>query len=172
MRTMRWGATVVAAVVASVVAGAGAALAASVTIGDNFYSPPTVTVAVGQTVTWTNGGQAPHTVTANDGSFDSSPNCPSDVGSCLQHGDSFSHTFASVGTFAYHCKVHGLAMSGTVVVQAVATTPPPGGTTAPPVGELPNTGPGSWTVPFLVGGVALIAFGAVLLSMRRRKAGA
>jgi hypothetical protein len=83
------------------------------------YSPATLTVHVGDTVTWVNDDPFAHSVSANDGSFDSSPSCPS---TCMGSGATFTFTFVKAGTFAYHCRVHGLAMSGTVVVQAAATT--------------------------------------------------
>src|SRR4051812_11858375 len=49
--------------------GAHKAASAAVTMGDLFFSPTSVTVAVGDTVTWRNTGQAPHNATADDGSF-------------------------------------------------------------------------------------------------------
>jgi plastocyanin len=58
-------------------------------------------------VTWTNRQPAiQHTVTADDGSFGSDP---------LSTGSSFSHVFATAGTYSYHCSIHP-AMIGTVVV--------------------------------------------------------
>ncbi len=154
-----------AAAVVLLLAG-GIAQAASVSIGDNFYSPETVTIAVGETVTWTNDGQAPHTVTADNGSFDSSPNCPDSIETCMQTGDTFSHTFDSAGTFSYFCKVHGQSMSGTVVVQGAGGTPSPTGTGSP----LPNTGGGdNLTLFFWVGLVLVVGGGAVLFALQRRQ---
>jgi plastocyanin len=102
-----------------VLACPASAATANVSITDNQYTPATVTINVGDTVTWTDNGSA-HSVTSDDGtSFDSSPNCPS---TCLANGDTFSHTFSSAGSFGYHCRLHGSAMTGTVVVQAPATT--------------------------------------------------
>jgi plastocyanin len=89
-------------------ASAHASASATVTMGDNFFSPNSVTVAVGDTVTWKNNGQAPHTATANDGSFDTGT---------IQPGGSGSHTFSSAGTFAYVCTIHA-GMNGTVRVLA------------------------------------------------------
>ena len=144
---------------------AGAASKA-VSIGDNFYSPASVTISAGDTVTWTNNGAAPHTVTADDGSFDSSPNCPANIDACLQAGDTYSHTFSSAGTFGYFCKVHGQSMSGTVVVQGGG-----GGTEPGPSGTLPNTGAGSGTFLALLIGAGLLLAGAItLLAARRRRA--
>jgi plastocyanin len=65
-------------------------------------------VPLNTTVTWRNDDSVAHTVTANDGSFDSGT---------LQPGQSFSHTFTSAGTFSYYCAIHGQAsMSGSVQV--------------------------------------------------------
>jgi plastocyanin len=85
---------------------------ATVSIGDNFYSPASVSVAVGDTVTWANNGQAQHSATANDGSFDTGVFGP---------GGTRSHTFNQAGTFSYFCTVHGQAQSGTVRVLAASS---------------------------------------------------
>jgi plastocyanin len=85
---------------------AHASASASVTMGDFFFSPASVSVAVGDTVTWHNTGQAPHTATANDGSFDTGT---------INAGGSGSHTFSSAGTFSYICTIHP-NMKGTVRV--------------------------------------------------------
>jgi plastocyanin len=78
----------------------------TVSIQDFFFSPAQITVQPGTTVTWMNNGQAPHTVTADDGSFDSET---------LQPGQSFSFTFANAGTFSYFCEIHPF-MTGSVTV--------------------------------------------------------
>ena len=87
-------------------AGAQSSSQQTVAIQDFFFSPAQITVQPGTTVTWTNQGRAPHTVTADDGSFDSER---------LQPGQSFSHTFKNSGTVSYHCEVHPF-MKGSVVV--------------------------------------------------------
>ncbi|MDE3077668.1 MAG: cupredoxin family copper-binding protein [Chloroflexota bacterium] len=71
------------------------------------YSPATLTIHTGDTVTWTNAGSIAHSVTADDGSFDSG---------LLNHGASWSMTFSAAGTYTYHCAPHPW-MKGTVVVQ-------------------------------------------------------
>jgi plastocyanin len=63
------------------VPAAGAQNAWSVSIGDNFFAPADAAVGAGDTITWTNEGAEPHTVTAFDGSFDSG---------ILMPGESFS----------------------------------------------------------------------------------
>lgn len=92
---------------------------AEVNVGEQSYSPAQVSIAAGESVTWSYGGSNSHSVTADDGSFDSSPTCGQLLGPCL--GPSFSHQFNSPGTFSYHCRVVQ-AMVGTVVVQAASTT--------------------------------------------------
>ena len=82
------------------------------TISDFKFTPATVTVHTGDTVTWTNSGPSAHTATASDGSFDSGTLAP---------GQSASHTFTQAGTFAYICKIHPF-MHGTVVVLAAASS--------------------------------------------------
>ena len=84
----------------------GATGAGSVTIQGFAFGPKSLSVAVGSTVTWTNQDPTQHTVTADDGSFGSQP---------LPTGQTFSHTFATAGTFTYHCKIHP-SMTATIVV--------------------------------------------------------
>ncbi|MCL4257901.1 MAG: cupredoxin family copper-binding protein [Anaerolineales bacterium] len=85
---------------------------ATVTIANFSFGPGTLTVKAGTTVTWRNNEDAPHTVTADDGSFGSNT---------LGQGDTFSFTFDTPGTYDYHCQFHGGAghagMSGTIVVE-------------------------------------------------------
>ena len=87
--------------------GARASASATVSVGDNFYSPRSVSIAVGDTVTWNNNGQVAHTATAEDGSFDTGSFGP---------GQSRSNTFTRAGTINYYCTIHGRAQSGTVRV--------------------------------------------------------
>jgi LPXTG-motif cell wall-anchored protein len=77
-----------------------------VTITDFQFGPATITIRVGDTVTWTNSGPSPHTATASGGGFNTGT---------LSRGQSGSHTFQQAGTFAYFCKIHPF-MHGTVVV--------------------------------------------------------
>lgn len=100
--------------------------AGAVSIGDFFYQPSTVTIAAGETVTWTNGSGTPHTTTSTNprgapGGWDSGT---------LSRGGTFAQTFTSPGTFTYQCNIHGAIMRGTITVTAAAAAPAP--TTAPP----------------------------------------
>jgi plastocyanin len=80
--------------------------ATAVTIKDFAFGPATATAAAGSKVTWTNNDTTAHTVTFDDGSADSGNIAP---------GSTFDHTFATAGTFAYHCTIHS-QMKGTVTV--------------------------------------------------------
>jgi plastocyanin len=87
------------------------------------FVPATLSIAVGDTVTWTNPGVITHTVT-----FDpSKAMTPADVAlpagaTPFDSGDmeedaTFSHTFTVKGTYKYVCKYHEMmGMAGTVVV--------------------------------------------------------
>jgi len=69
--------------------------------------PITVVAGVNSTLKWFNNDNAPHTVTANDASFDSGNVAP---------GQSFTFTFTTPGTYQYHCVYHPW-MTGTVIVK-------------------------------------------------------
>jgi plastocyanin len=89
----------------------------SVAISGFMFQPNSVTVRVGEVVTWTNNDGVPHSATANNGAWNTGTFA----------SGSRAITFGAAGTFGYHCSVH-TAMTGTVVVQAAATpqpTPPP-----------------------------------------------
>ena len=79
----------------------------AVTIQNFAFGPQSLSVAVGTTVTWTNADSAAHTATADDGSFDSKS---------IAAGSTFSQTFDTAGTFAYHCSIHP-NMTGTIEVK-------------------------------------------------------
>jgi len=77
------------------------------------YQPATVTVAPGDSVTWTNRDAVNHTVTGeNDLTLRSNTMPPNGT---------YDHTFLTAGTFTYRCDFHP-SMRGTVVVQAGGTT--------------------------------------------------
>jgi hypothetical protein len=133
--------------------GAGLALAADqvVAIQSLAFSPGSVTVNVGDSVTWTNNDTMAHTATADDDSWD--------TGSLAQ-GASESLTFDTAGEFAYHCEFHS-NMTGTVVVQAA-----PGGGSPAPTNPPTDTVAGEPAQPsnMLTGGV-LAFLGAVIFAV-------
>lgn len=78
----------------------------AVQIKDFSYEPSQLTVSAGTTVTWTNYGSTPHTVTSDDGKFNSGNIAP---------GAQYSYTFAQPGSYPYHCTIHP-SMKGTITV--------------------------------------------------------
>ncbi|MBV9864895.1 MAG: carboxypeptidase regulatory-like domain-containing protein [Abitibacteriaceae bacterium] len=99
---------------------AATAAVVKVSVVNFTYVPDTVTINVGDTIIWTATADH-HTVTADNGSFDSS----NGTGQTLPLNGTFSHTFSTAGTFPYHCEVHGAAggigMSGKVIVNSGST---------------------------------------------------
>ena len=88
-----------------------------ITIANDSFTPSSITVPVNTTVTWTwnsctsdgygYSGCTSHNVTFDDG-----------TASATQDTGTFARTFATAGTYQYHCSIHGAAvMSGKVVVQ-------------------------------------------------------
>lgn len=87
----------------------GPTASAAVTIEDFDFSPDTLSVKVGTTVTWTYvTGGTHHTVTSDTGAFHSG---------ALTPGGKYSFTFNQAGTYPYHCSVHP-DMTGQIVVTA------------------------------------------------------
>jgi plastocyanin len=91
-------------------ASSGAAPAgggSTVEIMNFMFMPGSLTVPVGTTVTWKFDDSTDHTVSADDNSFASSP---------MANGQTFTHTFSTAGTVAYHCSIHPF-MKGTITVK-------------------------------------------------------
>lgn len=91
--------------------GASAGVVEVLVVDVNFREKE-ATVPVGTTITWTYNGNLPHTVTSDDGLFESGT---------LGSGGSFSYTFDEAGTYAYYCRFHGgpggSAMAGVIIVE-------------------------------------------------------
>ena len=79
----------------------------AVTIQNYSFSPATITIKAGQSITWTNEDSVGHSATADDNSWDTG---------VLPQGQSKSIIFAKAGTYTYHCSVHP-NMKATVIVQ-------------------------------------------------------
>jgi plastocyanin len=80
----------------------------AVAIAGFAFDPPSLTVKVGSSVTWTNEDAAAHTVAWSDGTPGS--------GTLTKGGDPYARTFDQPGTFAYACGIHP-SMKGTIVVE-------------------------------------------------------
>jgi plastocyanin len=83
-----------------------AVTAASVSIKNMAFNPGSVSVTTGATITWSNNDTTIHTVTADDGSFNSGN---------IAIGATYTRVFSTAGTFSYHCTIHP-EMTGKVVV--------------------------------------------------------
>ena len=149
----------------------------TVSIQDFFFDPGQLTVAPGTTVTWVNKGQAPHTTTADDGTWDSGT---------LQPGEDFSFTFDQPGTYTYHCSIHpdmtasvkvsgggeatssaSASMSPSASASASPSASPSASASASPTATLPGTG--GISLP-LVAAIALLGLGVLALIAVRRRA--
>jgi plastocyanin len=86
---------------------AGSSKSAAVAIEAFAFAPPTITAQVGQEITWENHDPADHTVTGEDGSFDSGT---------MAKGATFKASFDSPGEYRYICELHP-GMKGKVVVK-------------------------------------------------------
>lgn len=100
--------TVTALVVAAPRApSADATKSAEIQIANFHYSPPSLVVAPGTTVTWKNADDSPHSVREKSGKFKSA---------ALDTDDTFSQTFTAPGEYDYICSIHPY-MRGKVVVK-------------------------------------------------------
>src|SRR5215203_2338952 len=135
----------------------------TVSIQDFFFDPDQLSVAPGTTVTWVNEGEAPHTTTADDGTWDSGT---------LQPGEDFSFTFDQPGTYTYHCSIHPdmtasvkVSGGGEATSSASASMSPAASASASPTATLPGTG--GISLP-LVAAIALLGLGVLALIAVRR----
>ena len=107
-------------------------LSQTVTIRGFAFLPPSATIAAGESITWTNADSTAHTATSNTpGAFDTL---------VIPVGASKPITFATAGTYAYHCSIHA-SMTGTITVQAPTPAPTPPPTPVPTAPPTPATAP-------------------------------
>jgi amicyanin len=74
------------------------------------FDPKTIAITKGDTVVWTNTDAAPHRAISDVGSAKDELDSP-----ILAKGDTYSHTFKDLGTYAYHCSIH-TSMKGKIIV--------------------------------------------------------
>jgi plastocyanin len=127
------------------------------TSGKYGFQPANITIGVGQTVTWTNNSDAPHTVTSD------AAGGPMD-GSISSTGNTYQATFDSAGDFAYHCEVHDY-MHGSVHVAAV----PPTDLSSTSSPSAPGSGGMNPLFLILAGFGSLLALTALRLRLRQRQ---
>jgi len=103
-------------VAAAVLTASGAAApTAEIAMPGKFYSPGQLDVLLGTTVTWRNADRSTHTVTADDDVFDSG---------FIPPGGTFSRTFATSGTYRFHCTIHRFMRGSVRVFEVVLRGPP------------------------------------------------
>ncbi|WBO67888.1 cupredoxin domain-containing protein [Streptomyces camelliae] len=107
------------------------------------FSPRSLTITAGDTVTWVNEDQAPHDVKTTSG--------PESIHSpLLNKGGSWSHTFTTPGTFGYVCTVHPGMTAQLVVRAAAAPTPTTHPTTQQHSGSAPSAARPARSAPAVV----------------------
>ena len=155
---------VAALCLAAVVVFAPAALAqgqtVTVSMEDNYFEQPDITVEPGTTVTWVQTGDNPHTTTSYDGLWDSGM---IEGGS----GGTFSFTFEEPGTYAYYCIPHeAQGMTGTVTVAGGGA----GDSASGGAQQAPLADTGGPPLVVLSGTLALALCGFAALVLLRRRA--
>ena len=95
------------------------------------FLPNTLTAQAGSTVLFANVGGKPHTLTADDGSFDTGIVPPGAEGGRFA-GTNATFTLNKPGTFTFHCEIHPAVMKGTITVTGTATQGPAPPSAAPP----------------------------------------
>ena len=83
-----------------------------ISITSSGYSPASLTITNGSTVTWTNSDNMAHTVTNTEGSINSGDIAP---------GSSYTKTFTTAGTYTYH-DANNTNMTGVLIVTTASTT--------------------------------------------------
>jgi plastocyanin len=78
-------------------AGGSASTPVIVEVKEFTFTPASITIPPGTTVTWRNADESPHTITSTDGVFGSS---------ALENTGTFAYTFTKPGTYHYFCKLH------------------------------------------------------------------
>lgn len=147
-------------------------------------------ITAGDTITWSVAAGTHHVVQCADSTYAGCPSTGGFDGGNFSTGQTFSHTFATAGTYFYHCAIHPSEMMGKVVVAVAATASPTAAptaaptataateapTTAPTVAALPKTGgattdsrASAWRYVLLASGMALLSAAVVSFAAARKK---
>ena len=122
-----------AIIVATALAAAGPVSASSVSVGVEIteagFSPSVVTVPPHSTVTWTNAGSQSHSIVGDSGTALESPD--------IAPRFTYSYTFHSTGSYAYHDA--STQLKGIVIVLEGVVAPEPVLNTPPPIGIRPSS---------------------------------
>jgi plastocyanin len=93
----------------------GAAVTRTVIMKSISYAPKELEVKVGDSVQWQNKSYTEHSSTQNEGLFDTELIAPGKFSKKVK--------FDKVGTYKYHCSMHGKSMSGKITVVKELTGP-------------------------------------------------
>jgi len=89
--------------------------AATIDISKTSFSPATVKIKKGQSVTWVNNDSVPHQVAADP--YPTHASLPELHSTSLNQGDSYTFTFENKGTFTYQDPLYPTTLKATVVVE-------------------------------------------------------
>src|SRR5674476_325016 len=91
----------------------------SVAIANYAFTPQTLTVKAGTTVTWTNDDSVPHNVISATNMSPSATTTSAFASGNFNQGQTFTFTFSKPGTYYYVCSIHASmpAMHGKIIVQ-------------------------------------------------------
>ena len=140
-------------------------------------------ITAGDAITWSVEEGTHHVVQCTDSSFTACPPAGGFDGGNFSTGQTFSHTFATAGTFFYHCSIHPGEMMGKVVVAAAATASPTAAPTAATTvaptataAKVPSTGgpPASsgadlWAYALLALGMTLLGGSSLAFAFARKR---
>ena len=146
-------------------AAVAAASDQTITVGPGIsFSPSTVSISAGDTVTWAwAAASLPHSTTSDATSG------PEVWDSGVLTAGSYAHTFSTPGNYAFHCQVHsfagGTAMNGVVQVAAAATPTATATPTQPPPPVTPTPGAGAAIPALSAAGRAALAAGLALAAL-------
>jgi hypothetical protein len=144
-------------------------------------------ITAGDTITWSVESGTHHLVQCTDSNFTACPPAGGFDGGNFSTGQTFSHAFATAGTFFYHCTIHPTEMMGKVVVAAAVTASPTVFPTAAPISaataaptvtaaRVPSTGgpPASsgadlWAYALLALGMTLLGGSGLALAFARKR---
>ncbi len=111
----------------------GSTKTVEIKVNEMSFAPAMASANVGDTISWVNVGQIPHTVTAKDGSFDKTPLAP---------GQRFNYVVRKEGSISYVCTYHpgmnGMLMVGPALAGVKVPGPSAAGGSAGPVLAAPR----------------------------------
>jgi plastocyanin len=138
-------------------------------------------ITAGDTITWSVSAGTHHVVQCTDNTFTT---CSGGFdGGVFSTGQTFSHAFATAGTYFYQCAIHTSEMRGKLVVAAAATASPTAAPTAaataaptvteakvPSTGGLPSAGSTDlWEYALLGLGMTLLGGSGLAFAFARRR---